>query len=276
MEDVLTTQPTEQPTQPTEQPTPTNTIPTTTVGKKSSNTLPILDRLWDFYSNKGIKTVFVSVGSSSSPIAELEIAESLGCPLHVVETSSELHGQWLKVKTILQERKATEETTSTFTTDVQNKWVLAKNLRISDKLPFSCAGLLEVTNGPASTIAFDTYVESICSTLGLTPENYRIDLLNIQLQADLFSPFTYSLIQSSYRPGLIIANYPIKQDSFLEYSVLAGHLQNIGYMLIAKDENKFLYMYNDKNLYETCSFENTTVDNPITYEIIKSMGRVDG
>jgi hypothetical protein len=251
-------------------------IQTTIVGKKSSNPLPILDRLWDFYSVKGIKTVFVSVGSSSSPVAELEISESLGCPLHVVEVVPTVLEHWSKVKTILQERKATPETTCDFTNDVQNKWVLAKNVRISDKLPFFNTGVLEMQDGPVSTVAFDNYIESICSSMNLTVEQYRIDLLNVQLDTVLTNPFLYSLINSSYRPGLIIVSYPLKPDSSVETSILAGHLQNIGYMLVEKMEHKFLYMYNDKNVYEICSFENTTVDNPITYEIIKSTGRIDG
>jgi hypothetical protein len=160
--------------------------------------------------------------------------------------------------------------------DVQNKWVLAKNLRISDKLPFFNTGVLETHLGPVSTIAFDNYVESICSSMGLTVEQYRIDLLNVQLDTALTHSFLYSLINSSYRPGLIIVSYANTPDSSLETSILAGHLQNIGYMLVEKMEHKFLYMYNDKNVYEICSFENTTVDNPITFEIIKSTGRIDG
>lgn len=249
---------------------------TTTVGKKSSNPLPILDRIWDFYSVKGIKTVFVSIGSSSSPIAELEISENLGCPLHVVETSEALLANWSNVKTVLQERKALKDVECDFVKDVENKWVLAKNLRVSNKLPFFYSGVVETDSGSVETVSLEKYVESVCTTLGLVEENYRIDLLNIQCSTELFTPFIYSLINSSYRPGLIIATYPTKPDNCLNTSILAGHLQNIGYMLIAKEENKFLYMYNDKNLYEICSFENTAVDNPISYEIIKSSGKLDG
>ena len=50
---------------------------------KEGDQWPILDKLWDYFSLKGIKVVFASIGTSSSPLTDLEIAETMGCPLHV-------------------------------------------------------------------------------------------------------------------------------------------------------------------------------------------------
>jgi hypothetical protein len=47
----------------------------------------------------------------------------------------------------------------------------------------------------------------------------------------------------------------------------AGHLQNTGYMLIAKEQTKYLYYYFDMDLYTTCSWENTNIANPLTHAI---------
>jgi hypothetical protein len=108
--------------------------------------------------------------------------------------------------------------------------------------------------------------------MNISEENTRIDLLNVQLYNELELSFMFSLLNNCYRPGLIIINYTNKPDSNLLSTQLAGHLQNIGYSLIAKEDHKFLYLYNDKNVYEFCSYENKTVDNPLTYEFLKSAG----
>ena len=242
------------------------------VGSTSSNSLPIVDKLWEFYSAKGIKTVFISVGTSSSPLAELEIAETLGCPLHLVEWNKEKVDDWNKVISILNTRKETEETTSLFTAGVTNKWILGKNVRLSNSLPFYFDGTFDISGETVETIKFETYVRSICDIMNIPIDNHRIDLLNIQIGSNTEIPLLFSLLNTPYRPGLVIVNYTDKPDTSIYSTQVAGHLQNIGYMLLAKEDNKFLYMYNDKNVYEFCSYEDTSIDNPLVYELVKSTG----
>ena len=242
------------------------------VGANSSNPLPIVDKLWEFYSAKGIKTVFISVGTSSSPIGELEIAETLGCPLHIVEWNKDHLSNWDKVLNILNTRKETEQTKCVFTTDVSNKWILGKNLRISNSLPFYFNGTVDLSGETVQTINFENYVTSVCDAMNIPSDNHRIDLLNIQLDNSIEIPILFSLLNTPYRPGLVIVSYTDKPDTNLYSTQVAGHLQNIGYMLLTKEDNKFLYMYNDKNVYEFCSYETTAVDNPLVYELVKSTG----
>jgi len=52
-------------------------------------------------------------------------------------------------------------------------------------------------------------------------------------------------------------------------SLVAGHLQTIGYQLIQKIENKFLYIYTDQDWYMTCSWENTAAPNPLIAEVLR-------
>ena len=138
-------------------------IPLTLVGKKGSNPLPMLEKLWEFYTSKGIKTVFVSVGTSSSPLGELEIAETLGCPLHIVEYNEENLNKWSKVQDILKSRKDLLEPYD-FTNEVINKWILPKNIRISNNLPFFYKGTIDINSSSIQTVDFDTYVKNICNT----------------------------------------------------------------------------------------------------------------
>jgi hypothetical protein len=241
-------------------------------GKQGTNPIPILEKLWEFYSSKGIKTVFVSIGSSTSPLAELEIAETLGCPVHVVEPVSEKRDLWDKVNTILKNRKDTEETTCDYTKEVVNKWVLSKNVKISSKVPFFYNGTIDLSGQHFETIQIDEFVNTICSNMNISQDNNRIDLLNVQIKNNIEESIIYCLTNSKYRPGLISIDYTNTPDSNLITTQLAGHLQNLGYMLVSKNASKFLYVYNDKNVYEFSSYETLNVDNPLVYELLKASG----
>ena len=251
------------------QTTNTPKIPIKLMGTKGSNPIPMFEKLWDFFSLKGIKTVFISLGTSSSPLAELEIAETLGCPLNVVEYDSEKLESWNKVTEILKNRKESDENKCEFTTEVVNKWVLPKNVRVTNKLPYFFNGSIEVNERTIETINLNTYVEQICSSMNISSENSRIDILNIQLGNQLEQSVLYSFLNNCYRPGFIVVNYTANPDSHLLSTMVAGHLQNTGYTLIGVEESKFLYVYNDKNAYEYCSYEQKYIDNPLIEEIMK-------
>jgi hypothetical protein len=48
----------------------------------------------------------------------------------------------------------------------------------------------------------------------------------------------------------------------------------VGYKLLEKIENKYLYYFMDNNYYESCSWEKTTVDNPLIDAIVESIRNV--
>ena len=247
-------------------------VSTVLLGKNGSNPLPMLEKLWDFYSLKGNKTVFVNIGTSSSPLAELEFAESLGCPIHTVEPDEEKRNLWGKVLEILKTRKTTEETECDFTQNVSSKWVLSKNVHISSALPFFYDGLVQINNTMVETVIFKEFVKNICSKMSISEGNERIDFVNLQINSVYERYFLYAMIDAGYRPGLIQVTYNLKPDSDLSTSQVAAHLQNVGYNLITKEENKFLYVFNNDNIYEIASYENTAVKNPLVNELLKASG----
>lgn len=251
------------------------TISTILLGKNGSNPLPMLEKLWDFYSSKGNKTVFVNIGTSSSPLAELEFAESLGCPIHTVEPDEENRMLWNKVLEILKTRKTTEETECDFTQNVSSKWVLCKNVHVSSALPFFYDGLVQINNKMVETVTFKQFVKNICSKMSISEEKERIDLVNLQINSLYERYFLYAMIDAGYRPGLILVTYNLKPDSDLSTTQVAAHLHNIGYNLLTKEENKFLYVFNNDNIYEIASYENTTVKNPLVNELLKASGFFD-
>jgi len=247
-------------------------VSTILFGKEGSNPLPMLEKLWDFYSLKGNKTVFVNIGTSSSPLAELEIAESLGCPIHTVEPDQENRNLWNKVLEILKTRKISEETECNFTKNVSSKWVLSKNIHISSALPFFYDGLVQINDIMVDTVIFKQFVKNICSKMNISEEQERIDLVNLQINSVYERYFLYAMIDAGYRPGLVLVTYNLKPDFDLSTTQVAAHLQNVGYNLLTKEENKFLYVFNNDNIYEITSYENTTVKNPLVNELLKASG----
>jgi hypothetical protein len=53
----------------------------------------------------------------------------------------------------------------------------------------------------------------------------------------------------------------------------AAHLQMLGYALVGKEDNRFLYYYTDVNYYETCSWEKVAnkFENPLMRELVRSI-----
>ena len=242
------------------------------VGEKGSDPFPILDKLWDIFAGKGIRTVFVSIGTSDSPLADLEISESIGCPLHVVPLDDAQRAKWSEVKNVLTERKRGENS-SAFTEHVDSKWILPKNLRALDSLPWWEKGTVDISGRVVPTEKFDTMVTSICAGMKLKDAAKRIDLLKVDtcsFAPGLEVPLLNCLLADGYRPSILVVKWSAMPDVDLRTTITAGHLQNCGYALFSSLENKFLYYYTDENIYETCSWEKRTDINPIVDAVMKA------
>lgn len=244
----------------------------TTVGEKGSDPFPILDKLWDIFAGKGIRTVFVSIGTSKSPLADLEISESIGCPLHIVPLGEAERAKWSEVRTVLTDRKRGEDS-SAFTENVDSKWILPKNLRALDSLPWWEKGTIDISGTVLSTEKFDSTVASICAGMKLKDAAKRIDVLKIDTHSfapGLEVPLLNCLLADGYRPSVIVVKWSAMPDVDLRTTIAAGHLQNCGYSLFSSIEDKFLYYYNDENLYEICSWEKRAEIHPIVEAVMKA------
>ena len=250
--------------------TPQNKIQIKLVGEGTEK-WPMLEALWDFFAEKGIKTVFMSIGVGNNPHADLEIAETLGCPLHIFEVRENILKDWETIQTVLKSRKA-PETPSDFLQGVDKKWVLPKNIRIHKELPSPYNGtvVLEGTSYPTKDIL--SCVKDCCETMGLRDEQLRIDLLKISLGNGYELPILHSILTTGSRPGLVLVEWSTLPDESMASCITAGHLQTCGYRLLAHYGNRFLYAANDRCMYEICSWQDNNVDNPMVRDIIKSCG----
>lgn len=240
------------------------------VGAKGVDPFPVVDKLWDVFAGKGIRTVFLTLGTSASPLADLEIAESLGCPLHICALNASETARWQEVSTVLKERKPGS---STFTEHVDTKWILPKNLRMLEALPWWTNGAMDLSGNPLPTQKIQDVVTGICANMKLKDAAQRIDVLKIdttQSAPGLEIPLIGSVLSAGYRPSVLLIKWSQMPDVDMSTTLAAGHLQCCGYTLLRVVDDKFLYYFNDDNIYEICSWEKRTTINPIANEILKA------
>ena len=218
----------------------------------SNELFPVVKNLWEFFSKKGSRTVFFSVGHSKSPAVELHISESLGCKIHLF-SNPEQSADWEQVQTILKTRTVSE-TTRDFAKSALKRWVLPTNIVLHSRFPSFETGDHNLKS----------LVEEKCKTF----EEARVDILKIHV-SDETAGSLYALFHYGYRPGILLVSWEKEKtpDNALESSLLAGHLQNIGYALMCKSGSNFLYYFNDKCVYDLCSWEDFTNENPLMTKI---------
>jgi hypothetical protein len=216
---------------------------------------PVPKHLWEFFAAKKTNTVFLSIGSGSSPMVELHISENLGCKIHIFDDSQDAKKNWTAVGEMLTSRKS-NETTPEFAKSASKKWVLPRNLFYYGYIP----------HFQSSEEGIQKTVKSICSELN----EERIDILKLDC-IDRTCGTLYSILSSGYRPGVVMICWEPTPDSSLQNTLLAGHLQTCGYGLVAKYKNNFLYYFTDRGLYDTVSWETNVVENPLVNGILDSV-----
>ena len=243
------------------------------VGEKSADPFPMLDRVWDIYSGKGIRTVFLSVGASASVLPDLEICESLGCPLNVVSLNESETAGWAEVSTILKDRKR-EASASAFSEGAETKWILPKNIRVQPALPWWENGTVDLSGGNSlRTQNVGDLVKSICVAMKLKDAGSRLDILKVDTTTScpgLERSLVGAVLSAGFRPSVLLVRWSQMPDVDLSTTIAAGHLQNCGYSLIEKVDNKFLYYFTDEDMYQICSWEGLGLTNPITTEIVRA------
>ncbi len=255
----------------------TNTAPDsiTTLGVGSSSPFPIVSRVWDVFASKSIRTIFLTIGNSSSSVADLELAESIGCRIHVCPLTSTEEGEWKEIQEILKERKREGAfATYPFTVGAEAKWILPKNIRIQGAIPWWGEGTIRTTAGDeCKTTDVYSMIEKVCEDMKLKDGGVRLDILKIDTSREapgLERAILPAILNAGFRPTLVLVHWNGRPDIELSYTLAAGHLQNCGYKLMAMEGDNFLYYFIDNDLYQLCSWEETKVANPLLDEIARS------
>lgn len=242
-------------------------ISTSTIGSKE-DPYPMISNIWEFFNEKGTKTVFLSVGSGQTPLPELDICESLGCPILKLDTQANCD-KWEECKEILKTRKA-QDTTSDFAKAAQKKWVLPRNIHVTHGIPMTTNGSVDFYGKQIPSISLIDAVIQHCKNMNI--EEPRLDLLKVE-DCAFESEVLHALILQGLRPAFLLICWNETPDTNTTSMITAGNLQMIGYSLIAKEKNRFLYYYTDVNYYESCSWEevSTNLQNPFVNNIVKTI-----
>ena len=246
---------------------------TSIVGDGGGDPFPVIDRMWDIYSGKGIRTVFLTIGTSKSALADLEIAESLGCPMNIVTMNDAEKASWTEVATILKERKREAATATHFSAGAESKWILPKNVRLQESVPWWENGTIDISGAVSRTQRVRELTASITSAMKLKDNANRIDILKIDTTSSapgFEKGVLAAILSAGFRPGIIMVKWTQMPDVDLSTTLAAGHLQNSGYSLLKKLDNKFLYFFTDDDLYQLCSWEGIVVTNPIVTEVVNA------
>lgn len=226
---------------------------TTLLNKKGTHPFPCLKDLHQLYSKKGIRTVFLSIGASSSCMADLEIAESIGCPINVICANSEASKAWFEVKGCLRTRKAAAEPISDFSLGAETIWVLPKNVNI-------CSELVPGT--------ICDVIESVCKSMRLSDDDRRVDILKVDLEGAAGRLALYEILDAGFRPATILIRWSATPDSSPPIKIAAGNLHNCGYALVGAEGQQYLYYFVDNDMYATCSWEKVGAVNPMVDGIV--------
>jgi len=236
------------------------------IGVTGSDPFPCVDAIAQIYMQKNMSTVFASIGESKSCLADLELAEPLGCPIFAAPVNG--GAAWAELARVLKAHKREpENSVYPFTEQAESKWILSKNIRIQESIPWWTSGEIDVSGQKIKTTDFLEWTTAICSTMKLNGD-VRIDILKVDVPYELERGILMAMLQAGIRPGFIMVKWGKRPNDDVPTTLTAGHLQSCGYYLIGKTENKFLYYFTDNDLYMSCEWEDMTVQNPIIKTII--------
>lgn len=216
--------------------------------------IPFLKDLWSFFSSKGVKTNFFSVNPDASATLDLDICESLGCPIRVLTNSAGIETKWSIIASTLKARGiAPEHANLAWLEGIQKRWILPRNI------------IIKRTALEWSTLA----------TEATAIEGNRVDILKIEGSQEEERAILYSLTDGGFRPGVVLVRFTYDPDENVPSMLVAGHLQMIGYRLVECKGPWFLYLFEDNCFYDSCSWRTTTCQNPLS-KYIAGIGFVEG
>jgi hypothetical protein len=94
----------------------------------------------------------------------------------------------------------------------------------------------------------------------------KVDICKVDTDAITTRMIIYELIDSGFRPGILLVRFNDSPDTNTSSQLVAGHLQNCGYSLMGVHEDKYLYYFTDNCLYDYCSWTEVGIENPLINE----------
>ena len=130
--------------------------------------------------------------------------------------------------------------------------------------------------GPSVEMFLDMSEDAVQSALSplLTQLNIQdcvIHFLKLELSSGAERQLLYKIVDSGFRPSLVLVKWSHDLDDHIPTAYCAGHLMNSGYSLVSLENGYALYMYLDHSLYDTCSMKTVALENPFIDSISQSV-----
>ncbi len=103
------------------------------------------------------------------------------------------------------------------------------------------------------------------------PANDLLSVVKVELSGGKERAMIYSMIDGGVLPSLLLVRWSNDVDSHYPTAFCAGHLTNLGYIHVRVTGEYHLYYYTGNNLYDTVSFQEIYLQNPMVQEIIQSV-----
>lgn len=103
------------------------------------------------------------------------------------------------------------------------------------------------------------------------PPNDFLNVVKIEVSNGQERQILYSMIDSGVLPSLLCIRWSKDLDQDYPTAFCAGHLTNLGYVHVRVTGDYHLYYYTGNNLYDTVSFQEVYLQNPMVKGIVDSV-----
>ena len=97
----------------------------------------------------------------------------------------------------------------------------------------------------------------------------RIDICKIDTTREEARNAVFKILDGGFRPSLFMIRFEDSSDTHVPTQLTAGHLQNVGYILMGVHEDKYLYYFTNDCMYDYCSWDEPALKNPLMEAIIE-------
>lgn len=227
---------------------------------------PVPKEPFHFFSNQQNARYFltitdkVKIWQDDLAIAERLFADMIVCPFTYSYNS---HKEAIeKTKDILKQRmKHPDIKQNPELESIAKIWILPQKLSIGP----NAHEFLACKKDAVKATLFP-YFESIQS-------EPLLHFLKVEVDDGLERPLLYSILDSGFRPSLVLVKWTNDLDEDIATANCAGHLINTGYSLVCLQNGYALYYFADQPLYDICSMKNPSLKNPFMESLFQSMSK---
>ena len=227
--------------------------------------MPILKDALSFFQYKQTSRLFLTITDSIQTwqndliLAERFFADMFVCPFQIDESAQD-QALALTCDILKQRMKYPGVTEQPDLQQIAKTWVLPSKLH---KGP-DAAQFIQPNETSVATA-----LESVFTLKDI--ESQIIHILKIEVGNGVERHFIYKILDSGFRPSIILVKWTNDMDDHTATANCAGHLMNSGYSLFANENGYGLYVFTEQTLYDICSMKTVGVSNPFMSAITQEL-----